>query len=170
MSRVLFISDTHFGHKNITRYRPFETVEAHDQFVFKSIMDEVTKRDILWILGDICMNIDSLHYVSEIKQAVAKFCICLGNHDKDKGSACYNAGLSVQCMADEVHGMSSRYGYWLSHAPIHPNELRGKKNIHGHDHGLSLKDENYINVCCEALDYKPVSLQKLRKKNHDYNK
>ena len=51
----------------------------------------------------------------------------------------------------------------LSHCPIHPSELdyRFKYNIHGHVHVKSLSDERYINVCCEAIDYKPKTIEEL---------
>ena len=71
--------------------------------------------------------------------------------------------------------LTAKYGFWLSHAPIHPNELRGRKNIHGHVHNeavtyydeifeIEAPDPNYINVCCDVTDYKPISLEEIRER------
>ncbi len=66
---------------------------------------------------------------------------------------------------DKVFSLLSYKGHWLSHAPIHPMELRGKKNIHGHCHpylmtkevyGETVVDDRYINVCVEYVGYTPI--------------
>lgn len=49
---------------------------------------------------------------------------------------------------------------WLTHAPIHPDELRGKKNVHGHCHGHILNDKRYINVCVEHAD-RPIPIEEI---------
>ena len=59
MSRVLLISDTHFSHKNICKFRAdFSTPEEHDETIFNNIMKTVNKRDTLWMLGDIAFDLD----------------------------------------------------------------------------------------------------------------
>ena len=54
-------------------------------------------------------------------------------------------------------------GIFLTHCPIHPNELdyRVSFNIHGHVHENSIKDKRYINVCMENVDYTPRSIKEL---------
>ena len=55
----------------------------------------------------------------------------------------------------------------MSHAPIHPNELRGRFNLHGHVHQNSITlpdgslDDRYINCCVEMSYGIPQSLDKL---------
>ena len=63
-----------------------------------------------------------------------------------------------------ANGLTKKYGFWLSHVPIHPQELRGKKNIHGHIHAIEniLHDDRYINVNCEFINYTPISLDDIR--------
>ena len=45
---------------------------------------------------------------------------------------------------------------WLSHCPMHPDELRGNNNIHGHIHSHTIDDPRYFNVCCERIDFQPI--------------
>ena len=72
---------------------------------------------------------------------------------------------------NSIHGMvkirNKKYGdIFLTHCPIHPIELdyRVKWNIHGHVHENTLNDKRYINVCAEAIDYIPKTLDQLLKK------
>lgn len=168
MSVVYLISDTHFGHRNIPKYRPeFSNVLEHDEFIFNRIMDTVTKRDTLWILGDIAFTMEAFNkYIVPIADRVSVIRGCLGNHDNERVEApsiqtYLNAGF-------DLHGITKYKHAWISHAPIHPAELRGKVNIHGHVHGQSIMDPKYVNVSCEAVDYTPISYQSIMEKlSHD---
>src|SRR5690606_7255171 len=129
----------------------------HDQILIDKINSVVTKRDLLYILGDVTWRDNKLHMLDQVP--CRKFLV-KGNHD-DRPTEEY---LKV---FDEVYGLTSKRGYWLSHAPIHPSELRGWPNIHGHVHTNSIKrfftyDRRYINVCVEALNGIPVSLDEIR--------
>jgi calcineurin-like phosphoesterase family protein len=62
-----------------------------------------------------------------------------------------------------VAGIIKYKGFWLSHAPIHPEELRGKPNIHGHVHTNTLNDSRYFNASLENIGYKPVSIEEVRR-------
>jgi calcineurin-like phosphoesterase family protein len=62
----MIISDTHFGHNNAIKWRPFKTIQEHDEVIYNNIIKTVNKNDVLWILGDVCLHPDSLHYVYKI--------------------------------------------------------------------------------------------------------
>ena len=100
-------------------------------------------------------------YGKPIAERFAHTRLILGNHDTDNAYRLANVGRMVE-MFDAVHGLKSQYGFWISHAPMHPAELRGKPNIHGHVHFATVPDDNYINVCCENVDYRPIDLQLVR--------
>lgn len=112
----------------------------------------MNKRDIVWFLGDICFDLESLDL---IKGLVGDKRLILGNHCTDRGVPIEQLVLAF----DQVHGLVSYKDSWLSHAPIHPAELRGMYNLHGHVHHHSLEDPRYFNVCPEVNDYKPVKYQ-----------
>lgn len=65
---------------------------------------------------------------------------------------------------DEVHGLLKYKEFWLSHAPLHPDELRGKKNVHGHVHTESVNDLNYLNVSVDSsfMNFFPRTLHEIR--------
>ena len=173
MSKVYFTSDTHFGHQNILHFSGKEKLgdhgrcgtnsEEHDEWLIEEINKVVKKRDILYILGDVAMgkpgsnsNGSGVGNLNKVKQLHGTKKFILGNHDD----------MPIQAymeIAQVVRGMDRYKGFWLSHCPMHPNELRGRKNIHGHVHANSITrkvtpnlrvkevlDENYVNVCVEA--------------------
>ena len=164
MSKVYFISDLHFGHRRITEFVPGARSGAHCIENMNNIIRNwnavVHKRDTVWVLGDIAFTDHGFEMLGEL--AGTKKMI-KGNHD--------NHFTTEQWLQhfDTVESLVSYKGYWLSHCPIHPAELRGKRNIHGHVHTQSILapeddswDRNYINVCCEAVNETPVSFDDIK--------
>jgi calcineurin-like phosphoesterase family protein len=167
MSKVYIISDVHFGHRNICTYRThFESAESHDEFIFENIMKVASKRNVLWLLGDMFFDAAVVEkYGRPVSEAFMQTNFIIGNHDTDNTFRQESVRKAIS-LFDSVHSLHSKYGYWLSHAPIHPAELRRKAlNIHGHVHFQSIRkedgsiDDRYFNACCENINYSPVSLQ-----------
>lgn len=159
MSRVFFISDLHLGHKNILNFsgelRGGNTVEEHDKWLMNQICSVLQKRDILWILGDICFDRASAYHLQRIPCQTK---VCLGNHDQKKYLE-YWLDILSPC---EVCGIASYKRFWLSHCPIHPCEMRGRRgNIHGHVHSQSVPDKDYYNVCVEESYGIPQSFEEI---------
>lgn len=165
MSKVWFCSDTHFGHRNIHKFRSdFETAEEHDEVVCDNICTTVGKRDTLFILGDVCFSEDAMKYVREISNRVGYLRIVLGNHDTDNGTReKILKQLILEGTYDSIHGLTKYKEFWLSHCPIDPSEIRGKKgNIHGHTHGAGSPTNRHFSVCMENIEYKPIDISRLR--------
>jgi calcineurin-like phosphoesterase family protein len=98
MSRVMMISDTHFGHKAIAKYRKeFGSMEEHDTFLLDSILSSTTKRDVCFDT-----NVFNSHFLKIVKH-VNRVKIIAGNHDFERSGT-----PSVQDYLNtgvEVYGM-----------------------------------------------------------------
>lgn len=145
MSKVYLIADTHFGHENALRFRPqFKTIKEHDSFIVNNWNKTVTKRDTVWVLGDFSFTKDR-QFVNVTRARLNGYIkFVQGNHDL--------------VVPDDVRLMPPLVVYkgaWLSHAPIHPDELRGKANYHGHTHSKTINDERYKCFSCEQVNYTP---------------
>ncbi len=164
MSGLYYMADLHIGHKNILKYRDcFDTIEQHDSMIMENILRTTNKRDSLWLLGDILFDSNAVEFMREISNHVGQLNWVLGNHDTDNKQRLNN----VQQVIDEglctrVGAIFNRNGSWLTHAPLHPLELRGKTNIHGHVHDQTINDDRYFNVSCENVKFTPVSREGLQ--------
>ena len=165
MTVVYLTADWHLGHRNVAKWRESFTdpplhPDLHDEFILEQYRKTVTKRDIVWFLGDIIMH---SKYLDVVKELPGRKHIVLGNHDTKPDSLAN--GITARALSDvfdHVCGLVKYKDVWLSHAPIHPQELRGKVNLHGHTHINVIDDPRYINCCVEYTNFAPMSFQKLR--------
>lgn len=152
---VYFCSDLHLGHTNlILNKRGFKSVEEHDEYIIDTWNNTVHKKDKIFLLGDIAM--ETHKYYPLLGRLKGLIHLIPGNHESPQ---------HVKHILQYVNTISGNIKYkefWLSHMPIHPDEIRNKKNIHGHVHELSLKDDRYINVSLEVIGYKPISIDEIR--------
>ena len=165
MSNNYFIGDLHLGHKNILKYRDeFDSIEDHDNTITENIRRVYSKRNTLWLLGDCFFSLDWRDFSIEVCDNFGSVHLVLGNHDtENKERMELTKWVMIAQPNVHVHGITSRYKCWLSHCPIHPDEMRGKvANIHGHVHSKSIDDDRYINVSCEAVGFKPIDLNGIR--------
>ena len=159
MSRVFFISDLHFGHKNlIINHRNME-IEAHDNLIIKNWNNTVTKRDIVYLVGDIVMEKPLLlnNYLPKLNGMIR---VIGGNHDSPATSNMLY-GLNIPIM-----GCLNYKGFMVTHIPIHPLEVNlFRGNIHGHVHETNTDyGGKYLNVTCERVNYTPIEFSKLLEK------
>ena len=151
MANVYFIGDIHAGHTNIANFRKEITSEEHNREVIAESWDKlVTKRDLVWVMGDAAFTQEGLDWIATLKGEKR---LLRGNHD----------GLKIQKYLEvftEVYGILRYKNYWLGHAPVHPQELRGKFCVHGHNHynniqqhefGYMVDDPRYLNTSVENV-------------------
>lgn len=158
MNNIWFTSDLHFGHKNIHKFRmEIKSEEDNRNRIKTDWKNLVTKGDYVYVLGDACFTMDTIEDFQDLPGCKI---LVLGNHDK----------LDTQVYLKQfksVYGFKKYKEFWLSHVPIHPNELRGKVNLHGHVHYSSIDDPKYFNCCVENLwkrGYESlISLNEIRK-------
>lgn len=157
MSSVYFLGDLHLDHKAICKYRTdFESVEQHNKVIKELYHKKVTKRDKVFFMGDVAFSDEALEDLKNWKGL--KFLI-VGNHDLD-----FHKMKDLCEVFEDVYGLLKYKEFWLSHAPIHPDELRGKVNIHGHVHSKSIPDCRYFNTSIEVINFVPIELHEIRKK------
>lgn len=166
MSNVYFAADLHLGHKNIHKYRTqFNSADEHHDFMVQSVLSVAGKRNVLWLLGDCFFDEESLDALKLLKSAFMQVNFVIGNHDGDNAVRQENLRkIFVDNLCDKVYSLVKYKGFWLSHAPIHPEELRGIKNIHGHCHDFAVSDTvNYRCVSMEQIQYKPINFNDIWK-------
>lgn len=158
MSQVFFISDLHLDHKNILKFsgdwRDGSNVKEHNEWIVDQWNSVVkSSRSLVFVLGDVAF---SQNAISEyLPRMNGRKVLIRGNHD------IYPIESYMEHF-EEVFGLYRYKEFWLSHAPIHPAELRERRNIHGHVHHKTLSDGRYINACVEVLNGVPISLDQIR--------
>lgn len=158
MSKVFYTADWHLGHRNITeKFRThFSSNKEHNDTIVANYLKTVTKRDTAYFLGDICFDKASLDIIRALPGSKR---LVMGNHENQYGE--YRTS-ELWDVFDKVYGLHTRKQVWLSHAPIHPLELRNKPNVHGHVHEQTLSDWRYANVCLENCNYHPVDFEDIK--------
>lgn len=174
MSVVRFIGCLHLGHENMARYhRGFPSSYHHDEKLIHDWNLTVGKRDLTYILGDVTMETPEFYYKLDRLNGRKK--VILGNHDRGRDIP------ELLKYVETVAGMKHYKGFWLTHAPVHPQELsfvRG--NIHAHVHEQQVvysevkvdywdkkdiiksgSELLYYNVDAKLIDFKPKTIEEL---------
>lgn len=168
MSNVFVVSDLHFGHRNIMKfagqYRHGETPLENMDYTIRLWNKRVGKKDKVFVLGDTAFTTEGFEALKELN---GRKVLIRGNHDN------YFSTEQWLEVFEEVEGIvkykNNGNTYWLTHAPIHPCELRGRLNIHGHVHQNGVMrspidtraDERYINVSMENVGGAPIEISRI---------
>lgn len=150
---VHFLGCAHMGHRNIATFRPFvDSSQANTDLIVRSWKECVHKRDVVYMMGDAAFTEEALDIISWLP---GRKILIKGNHDD------YVSTRAQANVFEEIYGMLKYKGMWLSHAPIHPDELRGKPNVHAHVHyatvkktnalGFTSTDKRYFNTCVDVV-------------------
>ena len=181
MGKTFFISDLHFGHKNVLAFdnREFPSIEAHDEALVRNWNEAVGIDDDVWILGDISWH-GPMKTVEILKRLNGVKHLCIGNHDykllrNQDVRACFAEITPYREI--EVDG----WGVVLCHYPIpcYNKHFYGWIHLYGHVHnGMEwnmMKQVQYqmkalydspchmYNVGCmiPGMDYTPRTLQEI---------
>lgn len=164
---VYFVGDTHLGHNNIINYRKiFDTQTEHDTYILDMI-SKLHKKDILYVLGDFIFDCDKYdYYIEQFKKIPCRIKLVMGNHDSLR--------LYKEDRFEIQLPLFSYKNFWISHCPIHKQEMRGRiGNIHSHLHGENIMknilgfkvvDGEYINVNLDINKYKLISFDEIKEK------
>ena len=150
MSNVFFIADTHFGHRKIIDFegkaRPFGTIEEHDAALIRNWNRVVTKRDVVWHLGDVAWTPDAL--LNCVSQLNGRIKLVLGNHDLFDTSLYHRSGI------ERMFGcVQWKRRVLLTHMPTHIGTMeRFEWNVHGHTHSLG-SPEGWTHHRCVSVEH-----------------
>lgn len=172
--KLWFISDIHFGHKNIIKYanRPFSSVEEMNETIVKNWNMRVGDKDIVFNLGD--LSFFPKDGANLVRRLNGKKYWILGNHDRDisqlKPFFGWIGNYAELKVKDEDTDSGIRF-IVLSHYPFASWKLshKGSWHFHGHCHG-ELFHENYprVDVGVDGQKgshdptYGPISYQEIK--------
>ncbi|MCC3292873.1 metallophosphoesterase family protein [Arthrobacter sp. zg-Y1110] len=80
MNNVYYWSDPHFGHSFVAGLRGFSSVDDHDNHLINAWNSRVTKRDSIWVLGDLAAASPS-RALEIIRHLPGTKHLVFGNHD-----------------------------------------------------------------------------------------
>jgi calcineurin-like phosphoesterase family protein len=173
VSVLFYHSDWHFNHDFVARTRGYATSQEHDDALIDSINTVATKRDHIWVLGDVFMGSVTAG-LKQIERIRATKHLVLGNHDAvhpmHKGS--HNKlrrflEVFETVSLHEQHTIAGRK-VMLSHFPYAGDHYdadryeqwrlrdEGLWLINGHVHHAWLRNGRQINV---GVDYWPVPVR-----------
>lgn len=183
--KVWFISDTHFGHKNILKHCPKRAeeggfangdVEAHDKWLTDVWNRTIGKKDIVYIVGDFSFNSPDFIRKKLMPSLHGRKYLILGNHDKS--SSHLEGYFEKITQMDEVVFKKKNFPFidepsfrvFMCHYPMvtWPDKHHGSVNVHGHCHSNldQYNDDNTslrvdVGIDGELAGFRPVSLERL---------
>ena len=156
-----FTADTHFYHEGVIAFdkRPFDNIEEMNEALIANWNNVVTKRDIVYHLGDICWHPSKTKGILERLNGQTH--LIKGNHDRPN--------KEVQGMFASVSDIKrikiDKTRIYLCHYALRtwPGNDKGIWNLHGHSHGnLKTENKNAIDVGSNCWGYTPVFFEQLK--------
>lgn len=184
MSRRWFISDLHFGHKNILKYqedtRQFHNVADMDTYMINTWNKHVAPKDVVYVVGDFAFyrNVENIRDI--LGKLKGRKILIRGNHDEATTAELIHAGFE-DVRDEHVLGLSCGEQVLLKHYPYDKGAAwllymklfgklagfrwyylsypvnKGHWLIHGHIHAAPKVKGKQINVNVDSWDFKPVS-------------
>lgn len=170
---TFFTADTHLGHNGITSargggyaVRDFETVEEMDKTIINNWNTMVSKRDLVYHLGDF-----SWHNHNRYRAALnGSIILILGNHDK-MSQLSYNQFSEIHKILERKIGghdiVLCHYALKTWHGSIY-----GAWHLYGHSHGTALEPPHSLSfdVGVDVWDFYPVPMETIERKMKDIEK
>lgn len=167
MSNVLFISDLHFGHKNIIKYenRPFASIDDMNDKLIKNWNSTVKDNDEVYILGDFSFG-NQAFTLNILQKLNGKKYLIKGNHDHvvEKSP---EIRAEFEWIKDYYVLKHNNLKFVLFHFPIQVWDCQhyGSIHLYGHVHGntetnhpMLLTLKNSFNVSADVIDFTPINI------------
>lgn len=173
---IYFISDTHFGHKGSLfwgdgKNRQFPDVDTMNNTIISNWNSVVTDDDTVYHLGDVAYKASNTLLTYVFKVLKGKIILIKGNHDGRTLKLNQRTGR-FESVHDRIYLEYNDKLFVLDHYPIYSwhSKNRGSIHLHGHVHGTKLPiDGNIMDVSCEAINYTPVSIDRVLELFSDKN-
>ncbi len=160
-----FISDCHFGHKNIIKYmnRPFDCVESMNLGMIESWNSTVSPEDRVFVVGDVflCDEDEARGILSQLNGYKV---LVAGNHDRSERTM-LRIGFD-EYYRELSYDLGEMGTALLKHYPL-PDMIIEQKGfdylIHGHLHRPPHTQGLKINVAADILNFIPVTTEYIKK-------
>jgi len=167
---IWVISDTHFNHAPILKFKDyaglpprgeFDNVDQMNQCMLDNWASVVKPNDTVIHCGDVLFGENKVEWLeANFAKLPGKKRLVLGNHDNVKFLAPFFKDIQLWIQMDK---------FILTHTPLHPTTLaeshrfdaEGMLNVHGHIHSNPSPEGPYKCVCVEQINYTPVNLEEL---------
>ena len=159
---IFFTADLHYRHKNIIRYceRPFSTIEEMDEALVKNWNSRVSKKDVVYVLGDFYWTKDVDKINDLINSLNGKIHLIKGNHDTSK---VYEANFQSVHELKTIKIKGEKIV--LCHYPMRSwdSSFHGSYHLYGHVHGtISNPIANSIDIGVDSWGYFPVLWEEVK--------
>jgi calcineurin-like phosphoesterase family protein len=174
MGQIFYISDTHWGHRNILDYaaRPFVDLDDMDASMIARWNNVVSDSDLVIHLGDFCFNGKS-NYVSDLLVQLKGVKILVrGNHDQLTVKKYREAGFTEVVRSLEMRSIQPDLNIGMTHIPNADYAKQFDLYLHGHVHNKPWtgRTKNSFNVSVENIDYTPITLAQILEKMRSSSK
>ena len=170
-----YFSDPHFGHVNMAKHRGFSSVEEMDQTIVDNLNQYITKKDIIYCLGDVFWKgtyQDIRKFFTKIK--FSRMIFIKGNHDKKLLSFLNHTKDTRFELHDSLIVKDSGIQLHLYHYPIFDwdRKFHNKPDnfkylhLHGHQHqnqqNSLMRIKGAVNVNLDLNEYKPLNIDVIK--------
>ncbi len=158
---IYFTADFHLDHANIIRFcdRPFRNVQHMNKALIQNYNSVINDDDEVFIIGDLSIKPKSYKWSTEqmTRNMKGQKHLILGNHDYFGPFDYIDIGFTT------VHTALIVEEFVLAHDPSVATAIGDKKLLCGHIHKLFKMQGNALNVGVDVWDFKPVSIEQVRK-------
>ena len=160
MAEIFVISDTHFGHDNILKFkrhdggmvRDFHDSVEMDECMIRRWNDTIRPQDKVYHLGDVYIG-SQKRADNILRRLNGHKRLILGNHDRGKDTVLFKYFDKI-----EMWRVFREFDCTLTHVPLHKSNMKTSINIHGHIHYQKSPSEEYKCVSVEHTNYYPVHI------------
>lgn len=164
MSRILFTSDTHFGHENVIRFckRPFENATQMDTAMIEMWNSVVSKNDTVYHLGDFAFRCPPERVQKIFRKLNGHKHLIIGNHDRKPTITLPWASRPEHMKFVTVDGIKIVLCHYALR--VWSSSHHGSLHFYGHSHANLPGNSQSVDVGVDEWNYMPVDLPTIQAK------